>query len=424
VSGTIAQVSLPTLLPAVIVQPLSKSNTTITAPSNSGSTIQPPQTLISNSTPQPAFLNGQTQQSNLQAPILEIAPVRVRLGAPLTANLAPTTLTQQTAPQVQISTVQSTPLQTDARLTNLIPPAVQMNSNAIQTASPQPPFSLTNTQVSAGQIVATVTGFVNADGNPIIQTVGANNQVQYSTLHYPAKNLPVGTQITLNPTGASVPTAINSTQSWQNMVQFFDEMASVFPAMTTQSLMSLIPNAAQPKSFPAAAVLFLAAAKGGDLSGWLGTKIIRPNDNNQTISKKIIESLMRDVATKTGRVATPSDPPMVQANADWRGHILPLILGADIHQATLWAKDDEDKNSNQDDEKKIGGTRFIVDLKLSRMGDVYFDGLIHPAKQTFDLALITQRQISDPMQNTIKSIWHKTLGGLGLDGVITFKDTA
>lgn len=362
-------------------------------------------------------------QNQIQAPIVKILPIRVRLGAPLTANLNSTiTLpTVQTTPKAFISTTQPTLiLQSDARLISMTPPAVKMNTISVQQ---QMPTSLINGQVSAGQIIATATGFVNADGNPIIQTIGANNQVQLSTLHYPAKNLPAGTQIILTPTGTTTTPMVNAPQSWQNMVQFIDEMTSIFPAMTAQSLMSLIPNTAQPKSFPAAVLLFLAAAKGGDLSGWLGTKIMRPNDNNQTITKKTIDLLMRDVATQTGRTATPSDPPMVQANADWRGHILPLILGADIHQATFWAKGDEGGQTEGEDQK-IGGTRFVVDLKLSRMGDVYFDGLIHPAKQTFDLALITEREISTPMQNTIKSIWHNTLGGLGLDGVITFKDTA
>jgi len=291
--------------------------------------------LNTSSTPQtPIILIKGFSQNNQQTPIVEISPVRVRLGFPLTANINSTVpqtamlSTGQPVPKMIVSSAQqSPPLQLDARLTTL----------------------------------------------------------SLSLIHI--------------------------------------EIASVFPMLTSQSLMSLIPNTAQPKSFPAAALLFLAAAKGGDLSGWLGTKIMRPNDNGQTISKKTIDLLMRDVATQTGCTATPSDPPMVQSNADWRGHILPLILGADIHQATFWAKGDEGNQTGGDDQK-IGGTRFVVDLSLSRMGDVYFDGLIHPEKQTFDLALITEREISTPMQNSIKSIWHTTLGGLGLDGVITFKDTA
>ena len=388
--------------------------------------------LNTSSTPQtPIILIKGFSQNNQQTPIVEISPVRVRLGFPLTANINSTVpqtamlSTGQPVPKMIVSSAQqSPPLQLDARLTTLSQPTVQMNSAKLTAqTTPQPPFSLIGGQASAGQIIATATGFVNVDGNPIVQTLGANNQIQLSTLHYPAKNLPAGTQMTLTPTGGmNVPSMVNQ-PSWKNMIQFVDEIASVFPMLTSQSLMSLIPNTAQPKSFPAAALLFLAAAKGGDLSGWLGTKIMRPNDNGQTISKKTIDLLMRDVATQTGCTATPSDPPMVQSNADWRGHILPLILGADIHQATFWAKGDEGNQTGGDDQK-IGGTRFVVDLSLSRMGDVYFDGLIHPEKQTFDLALITEREISTPMQNSIKSIWHTTLGGLGLDGVITFKDTA
>lgn len=323
-------------------------------------------------------------------------------------------------PKTIITTAQSVlgTTQSDARVAMVKPPTVTLNS-----LMSNPSFTLTDGQTNAGQIIATATGLIDPDGNPIIQTLNAKNQPQLSTLHYPARNLPVGTQIILTPLPSGSVTAPPSS-SWQSMAQLNEAMAQIFPLNTLQSLMSLFPNPAQPKSFPAAALLFLAAAKGGDLSGWLGNRVTGggTNDNAvQNLPKKLIETLMRDIATQTGRAATPADPPMVQVGSDWRAHILPLMVGVDMHQANLWTKDDDRAQSKESEKTK--GTRFVVDLTLSRMGDVYFDGFINKDKKIFDLSVITERAITKPMQNTIKSIWYKTINGLDLDGNILFKES-
>jgi len=319
----------------------------------------------------------------------------------------------------------NTPLSiTDARVQKIQSLPVQLTPSA-NSFTPKTPVQ-TNTG-QAGQITATVTGFINDDGNPIIQTLSSQGHTQYSTLHYPAKNLHPGTVITLTPmTSNAVKSSVSlplssQTQSWQSMAQLFQTLGPLMGQNGLQNLMTLMPQATQTKQFPAAALLFLAAAKGGDLSGWLGTRPMRLIDQAPQNTKSSLDSLMKEMVTHAVKTPTPSDPPMVQNAPEWRGYNLPIGIGVNIQNAVFWVKDEEGQNKN-DRADKEKGMRFVVDLELSRMGNVYFDGYVDKAKKLFDLALMTERQMTPSMQTAIKTIWHKTMDNIDMDGQLLFKD--
>ncbi len=403
----------------------------IALPLSSASQTQGQISLITNAPALPRPVSLPISSITITPPQIPSQPIAIPLAQALPIGTISTPPTHNNNVIISTSRILPLPTQSDARVTVLQSPPVRINAPTptpqgahIQptvTTPPPPSFSLTAPTTTAGNIVATVTGFVTDAGNPIIQTIGNNNQIQYATLNYPARNLPAGTQITLSPIPSSSNVTIPATAqpSWQAMNIFMDDMTQFLPSAVMQNIMSLLPNVTQPKSFPAAALLFLAAAKGGDLSGWLGNRTTKLMAETPQLSKKLIENVMRDISTKTGKTATPSDPPMVQSSPDWRGHILPLLVGGDIHQAIFWNKD-SDNHSSQDPDKK-SGTRFIVDLTLSRMGDIYFDGFINKDKKIFDMVVVSERELAKGMRDTIKTIWYKTLEGMNLDGNMDFK---
>jgi hypothetical protein len=299
------------------------------------------------------------------------------------------------------------------------------------TPPPEPSITI---PILAGQIVAHSTGHVTTDGNPIVMLTPSSwpaSPSKFLSLNYPATNLPAGSSIILTPTATqpiakptpSIP-QINispaTSAQWPTMQSVLNNMAMFLPLNALNQFMTLIPTPDQPKQFPAAALLFLAAAKGGDLSGWMGTRTYKLLDNAPPSIKKTIINALQDIPKSHGRTAMTGDPVIVQTAPEWRGHPIPMLVGGDVHQAHLWTKYQDDQSSN-DGQKRAGGTRFIVDLKLSRMGDVQFDGYIDKTKQVFNLSLITQKPVQIGMQDILKSLWYKTLEGLDLSGNISFK---
>lgn len=358
---------------------------------------------------------------------VDLTPVRVR-------SVEPLSIPQSSV--VKIPDLQTFP-QSGIHLSPVIASkqTTQIDAQVMSISSPLPLPSLGSSQslqpnMKAGHVVATATGFVNMDGAPIVEVSGLGQSISASSgalaaLQYPATNLPKGSQIILAPlssqtiqTGQGTNISSSSSSVPQSLQIIFDELSNFLPTLQMTQALSLLPQAGQAKQFPAAALLFLAAAKGGDLSGWLGTRHIKSLDQS-VAGKQALKLLNDSMATQSNRQPISSDPPMVQSGGDWRGMSLPLLFGGLLSEATLWTRYED--SQNQADHSNDKTTRFVVDLTLSRMGDLQVEGTITPLKKQFDIALVTQRELTKLMQDHVTQIWHRTLGGLGLDGQILYK---
>ena len=311
------------------------------------------------------------------------------------------------------------------------PPMTFQSAVAISsiTGEQQQAFrSLTLLNSFAGEAIALSTGFVTDDGNPVLEIILPASQAQMVSVNYPARALPAGTQISLSPlsynimrqNGPDMPQAAGSPLT--DMQETLETLLQSLPSQQMQQILDMIPSATNARQFPAAALLFLAAAKGGDLSAWLGKKPLRTVDGLPATSlKQTVQKGLSDLLTNgTGQKPAPTDPASVQTG-DWRGHTLPLLAGIDAQAATLWVRDNMSQSDSQADMTKDKGTRFVVDLNLSRMGPIQFDGLIFPDRKTLDLSFITQRDLAKPMQDSLKTLWYNTLENLGYSGSINFR---
>ncbi|HYM04451.1 MAG TPA: hypothetical protein VET85_15970, partial [Stellaceae bacterium] len=64
------------------------------------------------------------------------------------------------------------------------------------------------------------------------------------------------------------------------------------------------------------------------------------------------------------------------------------------------------------------GTRFVLDVDLSRLGEVQFDGLVR--MQRFDLVLRSHRAIDAEMRRDIADVFRDATSAAGLSGDIVF----
>lgn len=200
--------------------------------------------------------------------------------------------------------------------------------------------------------------------------------------------------------------------SWPAAAEIMQTMQQAMPA-AAQMLGQSTPNAAAPTRLPAAALLFVAAVRGGDISGWLG-------DRNIDLLKRLgksdaLNKLSRDMG---GLQRTAREP----VSQDWRGVALPMVYDGELSKLMLYYR--HDKQETEDGETRRG-TRFIFDLNLSNMGAVQIDGLHRPMNEKqgkLDLVVRTLKPVSPEMRLAMRAVYLEALQQADAIGDISFQN--
>ena len=383
----------------------SLSNVGVNQPTVSNAATTPPRfdtaTLATQSSPRVGALNAQL------TPSLSLGE---KITLPTQTSALPIVVKQNTGHQGNL-------VNKDARVFDLTPPRVNIGSATIQ------PQATATSQGFASQTIAHATGHVTPQGNPIVQFASSTGAPVFYEMHYPAQNLPAGTQITLDTLSVKNGVTVSaSTTNWKTMQDVMEFLTTQLSVPQAQSLMQTVPNAADAKSFPAAALLFLAAAKGGDLSGWFGAPAMAALQNAPMNIKKSFEKMTTDILKGTTKGTAKGDnslPTPAQVSQDWRVHMLPMMFGADIHKLPLWVHDQYGEDDNGEIKKLA--TRFVIDLSLSRMGNVQVDGIIRNHVHQFDMAILTESDFGQDARDYITNIWQMTLQSMDMRGQIDFR---
>ncbi len=83
----------------------------------------------------------------------------------------------------------------------------------------------------------------------------------------------------------------------------------------------------------------------------------------------------------------------------------------------MMRRHEDDGKSAGDDGN--GGTRFMIEVNMSRLGPFQFDGLTR--KKHVDLMVRTHQELPKPMREDIRSIFGNTITALGHTGTIGFR---
>jgi hypothetical protein len=299
----------------------------------------------------------------------------------------------------------------DGTVIKITPPMVQGSPSV----SPGP---IAMPQATPQTLTATVIGMM-PQGQPLVSmpTTGGGIQ-QHAILQFPASNLPIGTQIQIVPTmplqTASAP-GLPPVQAlpllhgvrWPVLSETFQFLQTTEPALAS-AMAKTLPSPASPRAMPAAALLFIAAAKAGDLTAWLGDKKI---DALQKLGGKSLLGRLSTDGQQTARLAADPLP-----GTDWRALPLPMFWQNEIEKITLYFKKNEENQQNQGDGEQ---TRFIFDLSLSRIGEMQIDGLMRG--QRLDLIVRSQSPFSQGMQAHMKQLYHAAIEEVSLTGDLSFQ---
>jgi len=194
---------------------------------------------------------------------------------------------------------------------------------------------------------------------------------------------------------------------WQNLRQALNVVANLEPAIAQSVLSNIIPQANGQLS--GSLLFFMTALQLGSVEKWLG------QDFKAALRDAGRPSLMQALDEDFKNLGRMQAEPGGQ---DWKSLNFPLFDGANLRQIRLFYQ--QQKARDGSDEEK-DGTRFIIELNLTKTGPIQLDGLFMPKQ--FDLVLRSQADIAEKMKHQILSIFTENMEISGLSGQIVFKTT-
>lgn len=213
--------------------------------------------------------------------------------------------------------------------------------------------------------------------------------------------------------GALLPPAMAQpifAQTWPAMQETLDVLLQSAPQVA-QNVQNTLPSPSP--RMVSSALFFIAALKLGNIENWLGNKTLDAIEANG--KKGLVQRLAGDFSRLSSQVSE-------QTSGQWKTLTLPMLFEGDISNIQLHIRPDdhaEREPENQDDDG-IKKTRFVLDLKLSRMGAMQIDGLLTP--KTLDMILRNQDRISENDRQELMKIFNNTLELTGLKGSLSFQN--
>lgn len=161
----------------------------------------------------------------------------------------------------------------------------------------------------------------------------------------------------------------------------------------------------------AAMSFFLAAARGGDATSWLGDEVTR------SLEKAGRHELLRLLTEEFRALARQQaeTPP-----GEWKSIPIPFHDGTQLsHLQVRLRPVNEDERENAAREKRARGSRFLIDLDLSRFGPLQLDGLVRP--QRFDLIIRSRTPLPDTVRQELPALFTANLEAVGFTGSLGFQ---
>ncbi len=260
-------------------------------------------------------------------------------------------------------------------------------------------------------------------GQPMVQTATGSLMLDISA------NLPAGTRLLLEllpgpQVGAPAPfTASDAPNS--NMLGFawpaLEEAIQTLRGSESQALQAMLgANGAAPaipssgSRLASSMLFFLSALTGGSPGSWFGT--LWGGEAARMLERAGRGDLLARLGSDLGQLARSSET----AGGDWRFFSIPFYDGQHIQPIRLFLRHHSPGGSGGDGQDKTDdATRFILDVELSRVGEMQLDGLVR--ENRFDLILRTRQALPDAIRQNIAKIFQDANETAGYSGQLAFQ---
>ncbi len=389
VGNTFSAIVLPTLPkmpPPVVVPPALHAPAAYTAPpffqnaGTSASQTSAPYAAPQAPLPSPVLGDGKAVQNApaaLSAPMLALTPA-----APLSAAPALPSASALLAAGNEVSLH-----------INAVLPDFSANSGKMPPLAPN-------------QILATVTG-TGTGGQIILKAEEATLFVKSQAA------APVGTSVIVTVAAAQSAPLVTIPESSDAKFSALPEALAAlregFPQVFQSMMASHIP---QPNEALPGALLFLFSAfKQCNVRDWLGNESAnRLVDMGKGL---VLRSLSKDLS----EAGQPVHDTVV---GEWRAYPIPLYAHQQFQSLTLYVHGDRRERKNPSESAPIADKiRFLIDMKLSKLGAMQVDGFVQPQKM--DMILRSESMLPEGLHQELRTSYLKALGAVGYAGTLHFQ---
>ncbi|SEH45462.1 hypothetical protein [Magnetospirillum fulvum] len=248
---------------------------------------------------------------------------------------------------------------------------------------------------------------------------GALVQTEVGLLSLPSGlALPVGGTVRLEVVGPPLPPPPAppplapglGTGGWPAMSEAIDQLARS-DLQAANTLMQALPQAGP--RLAAALAGFAAAVRNGDsrLPGGEATQ----RGLDKIGRHDLADRLLGDMKSLAEEAAQPKGPA-----GEWQTLTMPFLNGAQIDPIRLHVQ-----TSPEDSDQRRGGgggeKRFILDIEMSRLGRIQFDGLVLRETKRFDLIVRTRQPLDTAICRDIAGIFAECAQLTGIKGGVSFQ---
>jgi len=257
-------------------------------------------------------------------------------------------------------------------------------------------------QSGARVFAASVTG-QQTGGGPILTSQAADLALAN------AHPLPTGSRVLLEVINLRPPVAGDGSiplsflgGRWEALSEAMAALQHADPALMRQAMETAIPT---PSPRIAGTMLFfLSAMFSGDVR-----RFFSPDTMRQLNRAGVGERLSSEFG-QLQRTATDS------TGQDWRLFLIPILTEEGLEQLRFMLRKNEEDGKAAESES---GTRFMIEVNMSRLGPFQFDGLTR--NKHLDLVVRTQQELPTEIRDEIRSIFGNTITALGFTGTIALR---
>lgn len=195
---------------------------------------------------------------------------------------------------------------------------------------------------------------------------------------------------------------------WATLDDAVARVAAADPGIARSTLSRSVPR---PEANLAATLLLsLKTLSGGDVTGWMGDAATRLlQRQNPQLSSRLADEF-RDLA----RTGEPQSP------ADWRTLTAPFLTPEGWQTLRVHSRGHRGRETSDSDVTE-DAARFVVDIRLSRLGRLQLDGLLPAGTERLDLLVRSETALPKDVRDRIRTIFAEARTAAGLQGSIGFR---
>ncbi len=171
----------------------------------------------------------------------------------------------------------------------------------------------------------------------------------------------------------------------------------------------------------AAVTSFIGSMRtGGDPARWPGQEAMKVLERSGRRGSELAGRIGKDLRDLAGRVQE-------SPNGEWRGFTVPMLDAGTIDPIRVVLRrppDDADEEGEKGGKGKKQGQRFLIDLEMSRLGPLQFDGLYSKGTRSIDVVLRGPRPLEKDHRRAIQVLFNTAMHHMAMTGAITFETTS